>query len=102
MGKMKGGVKMKLKRLGVLSVAKLQAILMAVFGLILAILYAFAGTMIGVVYGSAGLGVGFGLFAIIIFPILYGLLGFISGAIIAFLYNLFAGWFGGVEMEFEK
>jgi cobalamin biosynthesis protein CobD/CbiB len=38
-----------------------------------------------------------GIFA----PVFYGILGAIIGAIAAALYNVFAGWLGGVEMEFE-
>ena len=34
-------------------------------------------------------------------PVLYGALGFIGGAIGALLYNLFAKWVGGFELEME-
>lgn len=44
-------------------------------------------------------GVLFGVGAIIIFPILYGALGFIFGLILGGLYNLLAGVVGGVEIE---
>jgi len=37
--------------------------------------------------------------AIIIFPILYGILGGIGGAIGAAIYNLAAGWVGGLEVD---
>jgi hypothetical protein len=35
-------------------------------------------------------------------PIIYGIIGFIGGAIGALLYNLFAGMVGGVEIEVES
>ena len=34
-------------------------------------------------------------------PIMYGLMGFVMGAIGALIYNLIAGWVGGIEMELE-
>jgi hypothetical protein len=40
---------------------------------------------------------GFG--AIIFFPVLYGLFGGIFAAIGAAIYNLVAGWVGGLEVE---
>jgi len=91
-----------IKRVGVLSVAKVQAIIMAVFGLIVGVIYAFAGAVFGAMMGSAGLGAGLGFAAIIILPIFYAVIGFISGAIGAWLYNLVANWIGGVELDLEK
>jgi hypothetical protein len=44
----------------------------------------------------------FGVGAIIFMPIIYGIMGFIMGLITAWLYNLVAGWVGGIEMEFEQ
>jgi len=44
----------------------------------------------------------FGYLAIITYPIIYAILGFISGAIFAALYNLIAKWTGGIKMEFEQ
>jgi ABC-type antimicrobial peptide transport system permease subunit len=85
----------KLKRIGVLSLAKLQAILLAFMGLIIGIPYAIIGTF----FLGEGLFT-FGIF-VIIFPILYAIFGFIGGAIMAFLYNLVAGWVGGIEMDFK-
>ena len=44
-----------------------------------------------------GLGVGFAIFA----PIMYGVMGFLVGVIGAFLYNVVAKWVGGIEVEVE-
>jgi hypothetical protein len=34
-------------------------------------------------------------------PLLYGAFGFVGGAIGALLYNLFAKWVGGFELELD-
>lgn len=40
-----------------------------------------------------------GLFAIVVCPIVYGLLGAIGALIGAAIYNLASGWVGGLEVE---
>jgi hypothetical protein len=49
--------------------------------------------------GMMGMG---GLFAVIAFPIGYAIVGFISGAIGAVLYNVFAGLVGGITLELSR
>jgi len=44
----------------------------------------------------------FGLMSIIIFPIIFGIISFIVGAITAFLYNAFAGKIGGIQIELSE
>jgi hypothetical protein len=41
----------------------------------------------------------FGVGSILLLPLFYGALGFIGGAISAFVYNLVAGVVGGIELE---
>jgi hypothetical protein len=94
---------MVVRRVGPLSVAKISGVLYAIFGLI-------GGAFISLfsVVGSAfapdnaGLpGMLFGIGAIILLPIVYGLLGFIFSLIGAALYNLIAGWVGGIELDLQ-
>ena len=40
-----------------------------------------------------------GVFAVILCPIVYGIIGGIGAVIAAGLYNLAAGWVGGVEVD---
>ena len=40
-----------------------------------------------------------GLFAVILCPIVYGIIGGIAAVISALIYNLSASWVGGVEVE---
>jgi len=46
-------------------------------------------------------GFSFGFAALIMFPLMYGAIGFIGGLIWAALYNVVAGWIGGVELTFS-
>jgi hypothetical protein len=48
---------------------------------------------------SGAVGVAGGVGAIIIMPILYGMIGGIAFAIGALIYNLVAGWVGGLEVD---
>lgn len=38
---------------------------------------------------------------IIILPLMYGIVGFVAGAIQAIIYNLAAGFIGGIRIETE-
>ena len=46
-------------------------------------------------------GVLFGVGAIVLLPIFYGLIGLVGGAIAAALYNLTARLIGGLELDLE-
>ena len=69
---------------------------MALFSMVAGSLGSLAG---GGTSGARAFGFGFGLGAIVIFPILYGIIGAIGGAIGAVVYNLAAGWVGGIEID---
>ena len=94
---------MELKRLGVLSVAKLEAIIMALFGLVEGLFIGALGTVTVSMpmYRQSPWGT-LGFLAVIVLPIVFGILGFVFGALGAFVYNLIAEWVGGIEMEFKK
>ena len=96
----------QLKRVGVFSCAKVSGILYAALGLILGLLMSLFSLAVGSMmrqYGESGgiFGAIFGVGAIIFLPIFYGVLGFLVGALMAWIYNLIASAFGGIEMEFE-
>ncbi len=92
-----------IKSVGVLSVAKIMGAIYALIGLIflpIFLLLGFVGSMAGEhgnPLGAIG-GMVFGLFA----PVFYGAIGFIGGAIMAFLYNLMAKWLGGIEVQVQS
>ncbi len=95
---------MELKRVGILSGAKVLGLLYAALGLIFGGIFSFV-SVLGAAAGSGRGGAGgllFGVGAVIILPIFYGIVGFIGGALTAVLYNLIAHVAGGLELEFES
>ena len=98
---------MVLKSVGVLSAGKIMGALGALGGLIGGAMLAIFSLLGGAMQQQAGGGnaqlpamfVGVG--AIVLLPILYGIFGFIGGMIYALLYNLVAGFVGGLELELE-
>jgi hypothetical protein len=91
-----------IKSVGVLSVAKIMGMIYCCMGLIFApfvLLIGIVGSMAGQQKSPfAGI---FGVFFALFMPVLYGLMGFIFGAIGALLYNLSAKWVGGFELEMD-
>jgi hypothetical protein len=99
---------MVIRRIGVLSLAKIHGVLGVGIGLLVGLMFALfsllgGGAMMasGAEGGGAGAGMmmGMGLGAVIIFPIFYGIACFIGGLIGAWLFNLAAGFVGGLELE---
>jgi hypothetical protein len=76
---------------------------MAVFGLIIGVFFAlFAAAAGSMGAGQTPLWVGgLGIAAIVIFPILYAVIGFIYGAILAVLYNVAANVVGGIDLDIQ-
>ena len=97
-----------LKRIEPGSALKLGAITYAFVGLVIGIITAcvslVAGSLTGI--GGSGMGMsarafgfGMGVGAIIVAPILYGIIGGIGAGIGAVVYNLAARWVGGLELD---
>jgi Transmembrane domain of unknown function (DUF3566) len=88
------------RSVGVLSVAKIMGLIYVCLG-VLAIpfflLAAFVGSLAGADRNpfAGAVGIVLAIFA----PVIYGVIGFVAGAIGALLYNLFARLVGGVEVE---
>lgn len=87
------------KSFDVVAMGKIYAVIGAIMGVIMGIMMAAFGAMMTAVPGVAGIGVGFGLLSIIILPIMYAIGGFIMGIITAFIYNIVAGWVGGIKVN---
>ena len=92
---------MVIRRIAPLSVAKVMGALYALMGLIFgALISLFSLVGAGMMGDEGGFGgMIFGIGAIVILPIFYGVLVFVMMFIAAALYNLVAGWFGGIEID---
>jgi hypothetical protein len=95
------------RRVGPGSAFKVGLVVYALIGLVLGICMAFVSMIAGTL-GSMGqsaapgarfFGFGMGFGAIIFFPLIYGLIGGVFAAIGAAVYNLAAGWVGGLEVD---
>jgi hypothetical protein len=94
----------KIETIRVHSFAKFQAVLMAPVGLLAGILYSFGGAIYEVLSPQLQLNPGSALafLALIGMPITFAAFGFIVGLVEAVLYNPFARWLGGLEMDFVQ
>lgn len=95
-----------LKRIGPGSALKLGAITYAFVGLVIGIIAACVSLVAGSLTGMGGSGMGMrafgfgmGVGAIIVAPIVYGIIGGIGAWIGAVVYNLVARWVGGLEVD---
>jgi hypothetical protein len=102
---------MTIRRFGVFSVAKMYGLLMFVFGVIIGVIYGLVFIIMGASMAAIAPGadataggvstVVIGIIMMIGIPIMYGIMGFIGGAIGALIYNAMAGIIGGVQFELE-
>jgi hypothetical protein len=98
---------MVLKSVGVMSLGKIAGTLYGLMGVLIGGILALFSTL-GLALGQgsssqapAWFAAIFGVGAIVFVPIVYGIMGFIGGLITALLYNLLAGFVGGIEMELQ-
>jgi hypothetical protein len=108
---------MVIRRVNAMSCAKVGGALYAGLGLLFAAGFSLFFLVLGGTFGmpdgiaatgAGGLGaasIGFGaaaIAAIVALPIFYGVIGAIGGLVTAFLYNLVAGFVGGIEIDVES
>ena len=95
---------MVIKRFEPLSVGKVAGVLYGAMGLFVGVIVSLATTIGGLAghdaFGALAGGL-VGIGAVVLLPILYGGLGFVVAIIAAWLYNLAAGFVGGIEIELK-
>jgi hypothetical protein len=95
-----------LKKIGILSVARVYSLIGAVFGLVFGIIQAAGYGYLSSINSPeiAGLGVSGSevYWGILTVPVFWGVFSFVLGALTAWLYNVFARWVGGVEIHFDE
>ncbi len=98
---------MTIKSVGVMSVARIAAAIYGIFGLIAGVLFSLAavagfGLSQEVSESVSFMGPLFGLGAVIVLPVLYFVLGFLGGAIGAWVFNNAAAAMGGLQIVVEE
>ena len=97
----------KIKSVNVLSVALTAAIVYGCISLVFVpflLLFMSIGAFAALNQANSpfgALGAVSGIVMIVIIPMIYAVIGFIVGAIGAFIYNLSAKWTGGIALELE-
>jgi hypothetical protein len=94
----------KVKRVRPLSLGKMFGAIYGVMGLIAGgaiTIFSILGKSLSTTEGDFG-GSMFGVGAIILVPLIYGVMGFVLGVISGWLYNIAAKLVGGVEVEIEE
>lgn len=91
----------KLKRIGILSLAKFQALIMAIIGLICGIVYSLGGFFYELTSSSLNTGTALAFLALLGMPLLFAAVGYVAGIIEAILYNFYARRTGGIEVDID-
>ena len=99
---------MRIRRIRLFSAAKIVGFLYAIMGFLsgvalintLPLLLSSNPQLPGEVWGQPT-AVVVGLGSLVVLPLVYWILGAIIGLLMALIYNLAAGWFGGLEIEYE-
>ena len=94
----------EIKKLDILSVAKIYAIIGAIIGFVIGIITAIVVISGGGIFmmglgTMSGLAIAIGVLSIIIMPIIYGIIGFLVGLIFSWLYNVIAERIGGIKFQ---
>jgi uncharacterized membrane protein len=90
----------QIRSIGIVSTARIMAVVYGLFSLLFMpflLLAALAGAASGD-STLAGLGMAAVVVLAVLLPLIYAALGFLAGAIGAFIYNLAARWAGGIEI----
>jgi len=92
-----------IKSIGVLQMAKILGVLYFLMTAIFCIPMGVFVMLMGGLQGEEGImGGAIGGIGMFFLPVLYGVGGFIGGAISAALYNVVAGLVGGIELELQQ
>ena len=98
------GTTTRIRSFNVVQLALMAGVLYALLGVIAGFFEGLAAMSAGSLFSGYGMP-SFGPLSIVLFPILFAVIlfvaGFFYGLIGGALYNLVAGWIGGVEVQLE-
>lgn len=89
-------MKIRIKKITPLQAGKMLAAIYALFSVIIVPIM-----FLAFLFAPPGSGA-IPLIMVIVMPLIYIVMGFIGGIIGAFIYNLVAGWIGGIEIEYDE
>ena len=92
--------KKEIRAIDVMSLAKVAAVINAIYGFFVGLLLS-VGFFIWPVPGIQQISRMIGAGLIIVVPLIYGIIGFLAGAIFAFIYNFVASKVGGVKIRLK-
>ncbi len=101
-GELEGDRMFRIRRFGVMKTATVVAVMYMVIVAVFVVPIALIGLLVAPSQGSAA---GSTVVSIVIFGVIaifaYGLIGWVFTALAAAVYNLAAGWVGGIEVQVE-
>jgi hypothetical protein len=96
----------RIRRFGVIRTATIVAVLYMIVVAIFFVPIALIGALVGAAYTGDAVGGGAGLIGTallgLVFAVGYGVAGWVFTAISCLLYNLAAGWVGGIEVQVDR
>jgi len=101
-------------KIKVVAFAKFQGMVAGLVGLVCGIFYAFGGLIVDILVSAGilsaeamatpGLSIGtlLAFIDLIGMPIIFVIVGFLLGIVEVLLFNIVAGWFGDINLDFKK
>jgi len=89
----------RIKQVGILSLAKIMGVIYGMFGFVIGLVVAVSKAFGVQASGEAGQMQAVGYFAVLIFPVIYGLIGAFSGLASGFFFNTAINWVGPLEIK---
>ena len=91
----------KIRTIRVFSAAKVNALLYGILGLLIAPFFLLGPGLAMLGEDKRSAGIGGVIVAAVIAPFIYAILGFVAGAVMAFIYNAISHSVGGIEVELD-
>ena len=91
-----------IRRIGPLSLAKLQALVCGALGLIAGVLYSVGGLFVDLLTTGLNAGSAMAFGALVAMPALAAAAGFAAGLVEALIFNLMAPKIGGINLELDS
>ena len=87
----------EIKRFDVVSVGKIMAVVYTVMGFFIGLVIAVSGSFAAL--AGAGIFAALGVLAIVVMPVFFGIIGFVAGIVMAFVYNIVAERVGDIAFD---